>query len=95
MGQLFNELNKALAWALEAALHWTDCLVGRTQSRCKRYISITKWEWYDKENVYNDYVNLSRTGSNNLFSIDVTETVAVTFSVRRSLEKWMVEENEW
>lgn len=95
MGQLFNELNKALAQALEAALHWTDCLVGSAQSRCKRYISITKWEWYDKENIYNDYVNLPRTGSNNLFSIDITKTVAVTFSVRRSLEKWMVEENEW
>lgn len=35
MGQLFNELNKALAQALEAALHWPDCLVGSAQSRCK------------------------------------------------------------
>lgn len=77
MGQLFNELNKAVAQALQAALQWTDCLVASAQSTY--FISITKWERYDKHNIYNDYVNLPRTGFNNPGCIDNTE--AFTFSV--------------
>lgn len=67
MEQLFNELNKAMAWALEAAIQWTHCFVSSAQSRCKRYISITKWERYNKEHIDDDHGNLSQTGSNKLF----------------------------
>ncbi len=94
MGQLFNELNKALAQALEAALHWADFLVGSARSRCKHYISITKWERYDRENIYNDYGNLPHTDSNNLFSLDATKTVDVTFAVHHSLEKQIDKKNK-
>ena len=74
MGQLFNELNKAVALALEAApsLNRLPCRF----SRCKHDIC-------NEENIYFDYyVNLPRTS----FSTDVTKTVAVTFSGQHSLE---------
>lgn len=95
MGRLFNELNKALGLALEAALPWTDYLVASAQNRCKCYIYIKKWERYYKENIYNNYVNQPRTDSNNLFSREGTKTAAAAFSVQCSLEKLMEEDNEW
>lgn len=71
MGQLFNELNKASAAALEAALGWTDCLVASTQSRCKHCISITNCGagQRGRDLLRDDYVNVSQAPSNNRFYI--------------------------